>query len=91
MLEIMNSKEAAEYLRTSQYTLKARARAGLVPAAKFGREWRFRKSDLDEWLAAGGDDYEARVDEGLAAVTNERMLARESTAPLAEVEARLRR
>jgi excisionase family DNA binding protein len=26
------------------------ARSGEVPAIKVGKLWRFRKSDLDEWL-----------------------------------------
>lgn len=73
--EIMTSEEAAKYLRIGIVTLKKKARAGRIPAAKVGRAWRFRKSELDEWLHYGGEMYERQVDEGLAIVMKERMAA----------------
>lgn len=73
MSEIMTTQEVAEYLRTSVETIKRMARRGALPAAKLGRNWRFRKADIDDWLEAGGSAYEKQVDEGLAAVTRERM------------------
>jgi excisionase family DNA binding protein len=54
MPEVLTARQAAEFLQTSRDTLIRKARAGQIPAAKLGREWRFRKSDLDAWLAAGG-------------------------------------
>ena len=64
--DVMTAEQAAEFLQTSRDTVLRKARAGTLPAAKLGREWRFRKTDLDAWLAAGGDRYEALVDEGMA-------------------------
>lgn len=52
--EIMDISEAAEYLGLHPETLRDKARAGALPAAKLGRRWRFRKADLDEWLSRGG-------------------------------------
>jgi len=49
-----DNKEAAEYLRLSTDTLKRLARNGSLFAAKAGRQWRWRKSDLDDFLARGG-------------------------------------
>ena len=63
--DIMTAEQAAEFLQTSRDTVLRKARAGTLPAAKLGREWRFRRADLDAWLAAGGDRYEALVDEGM--------------------------
>jgi excisionase family DNA binding protein len=71
--DIMTSEEAAAYLRVGVDTLKRKARAGEVPAAKVGRRWRFRRAELDAWLGRGGDRYDLRVDEGLAAVVAERV------------------
>jgi len=88
-MDIMTAAEAAAYLRTSVYTLKARARAGTVPAMKLGREWRFNKADLDKWLTTGAAEYEALVDRGMAAVMNERMAAGGPSSTLAEVKERL--
>ena len=84
--EIMTSAEAAQYLRLGIDTLKRKARAGDIPAAKIGRSWRFRKPELDAWLSVGGDRYERMVDEGLGIVMRERMAdpANEKGMPLEE-------
>ncbi len=65
MSEIMTTQEVAEYLRTSVETIKRMARRGALPGAKLGRNWRFRKADIDDWLETGGTAYEKQVDEGL--------------------------
>ena len=52
--DILTAKEAAEYLKLSVETVKAKAREGLMPAAKIGREWRFSRRQLLEWIEEGG-------------------------------------
>ena len=42
-----------------------------MPAAKVGREWRFRRADLDEWLSEGGTLREQLEDEGLLMAMDE--------------------
>ncbi len=49
--EVLTLKEAAAYVRVSQKTLRERANAKQVPGQKVGREWRFLKKALDEWLS----------------------------------------
>ena len=48
--EVMDVEQAAQFLGFSAYTLREKARAGEVPAKKVGREWRFLRSVLLEWL-----------------------------------------
>lgn len=87
--DIMTSEEAAQYLRIGTVTLKKKARAGSIPAAKIGRAWRFQKKDLDRWLDAGGDLSEKQVDWALAELAKERMAEAEAKGqrgiPLEEV------
>lgn len=71
--DVMTAKQAAEFLQTSLATLLRKARAGELPAAKLGREWRFRRADLDRWLRQGGDRYERQVEEGMALEMRRRM------------------
>ncbi|MBM3472582.1 MAG: helix-turn-helix domain-containing protein [Armatimonadetes bacterium] len=71
--EIMTAQEAAQYLRLGIDTLKRWARAGEVPGRRIGRQWRFSKAALDDWLAQGGPEYEALVDRGLLEATEEAM------------------
>lgn len=52
VLEIMDIREAAEYLRFSKSTLYKMVAGGGVPAAKIRGEWRFKKSKLDAWIEA---------------------------------------
>ncbi|MFH1732575.1 MAG: DNA methyltransferase [Planctomycetota bacterium] len=49
---VMTLKEAAKYVRVSEKTLREKARAREVPSRRVGREWRFLKRALDEWLGA---------------------------------------
>lgn len=45
-----NAKTAASYLQINEKTLYRLIRDKRIPALKLGREWRFKKSLLDEWL-----------------------------------------
>lgn len=47
---MMSIFEAAEYLGVSQFSLRKMAREKAVPAGKIGRQWRFKKEDLDAFL-----------------------------------------
>ncbi|MFP5234357.1 MAG: helix-turn-helix domain-containing protein [Acidobacteriota bacterium] len=47
---LLDSREAAAYLRVHYKTLEAKARLGLVPAMKEGKSWLFRLSLLDEYI-----------------------------------------
>lgn len=85
--EVLTSEQAAEYLKLTTDALKRLARAGRVPAAKVGRRWRFRKADLDEWLARGGELEEQLVDAGMTTLRAARMAdpVSRKTRPLEEV------
>ncbi|UCG47510.1 MAG: helix-turn-helix domain-containing protein [Phycisphaerales bacterium] len=48
--DIMTLEEVAKYLRLKPQTIYAWAQKKKIPAAKLGKEWRFRKSLIDEWF-----------------------------------------
>ena len=48
--EVMDIRQASEYLGISGDTLYRYASEGFVPAFKLGNRWRFRKSLLDAWM-----------------------------------------
>jgi len=50
--EIMTVQDVARYLKLQPQTIYKWAQDGKIPAAKFGKEWRFRKSLVDRWLDA---------------------------------------
>ena len=50
MSDLMKINEVARYLRLSRDTVCRMAQTGRLPASKIGAQWRFRKSDIDEWL-----------------------------------------
>lgn len=47
---MMSIFDAAQYLGISVFSLRKLARERRVPAGKVGRQWRFRKDDLDMFL-----------------------------------------
>ena len=50
MREVMDIRQAAEYLGISGDTLYRYASEGFIPAFKLGNRWRFRRSLLDNWM-----------------------------------------
>ncbi|HXP07627.1 MAG TPA: helix-turn-helix domain-containing protein [Acidobacteriaceae bacterium] len=48
--EVMDIRQAADYLGISGDTLYRYASEGFIPAFKLGNRWRFRKSLLDTWM-----------------------------------------
>ncbi len=48
--EVMDIRQASEYLGISGDTLYRYASEGLIPAFKLGNRWRFKKSLLDAWM-----------------------------------------
>jgi excisionase family DNA binding protein len=60
--EIMTVEEVAKYLKLQPQTVYKWAQEGQIPGAKLGKEWRFRRQILDEWvdnsiiLSKGGFD-----------------------------------
>lgn len=48
--DIMTLEEVAAYLRLKPQTIYTWAQEKKIPAAKLGKEWRFRKSLIDKWF-----------------------------------------
>ena len=47
-------EELSEYLGISAVTIRFWIRSGKdIPAVRIGRQWRFRISDIDEWIISG--------------------------------------
>jgi excisionase family DNA binding protein len=46
----MTTEEVLEYLQVNLRTVYRLIKAGRIPAVRVGRQWRFRKQDLDAWL-----------------------------------------
>ncbi len=52
----MTLEEVADYLRLKPQTIYTWAQEKKIPAAKLGKEWRFRKSLIDKWFNQHIDD-----------------------------------
>ena len=50
--DILTIQELQHYLKIPKPTLYVLAQNGRIPAAKVGRHWRFRRTEIDEWLEA---------------------------------------
>lgn len=46
----LTTEEVLEYLQVNLRTVYRLIKAGRIPAVRVGRQWRFRKTDLDVWL-----------------------------------------
>jgi excisionase family DNA binding protein len=48
--EFLRTDEVLGYLRVTPRTIYRLIQTGDLPAVRIGRQWRFRRSDLDLWL-----------------------------------------
>ena len=48
----MTIEDVAKYLKMKPQTIYKWAQDGQIPGTKLGKEWRFRKHLLDEWIDA---------------------------------------
>jgi len=46
----LTTEEVIDYLQVNLRTVYRLIKAGKIPAVRVGRQWRFRKGDLDAWL-----------------------------------------
>ena len=46
----LTTEEVLEYLQVNLRTIYRLIKAGKIPAVRVGRQWRFRRRDIDAWL-----------------------------------------
>ena len=46
----LTTEEVLGYLKVNPRTIYRLIRSGELPAIRIGRQWRFRRSDLNEWI-----------------------------------------
>jgi len=47
---LLTIKDRAQYLHLNEMTVYSYAQKGKISGIKVGRNWRFRKEDVDRWL-----------------------------------------
>jgi excisionase family DNA binding protein len=69
----LTTEEVLEYLQVNLRTVYRLIKAGKIPAVRVGRQWRFRKRDIDAWL----DSQRPRGERSPAAAVADRPAGRE--------------
>lgn len=64
--EILTIDEVAAYLKAGKRTVYRLASNGKIPAFKLGGTWRFRRAELDQWIASQIGEATDAADEGCA-------------------------
>jgi excisionase family DNA binding protein len=59
--EVMNIRQASQYLGVSPDTLYKYVNEQKIPAFKLGNRWRFKKSKLDQWMEEKSNQMEVRT------------------------------
>lgn len=50
--QILTVKEVAEYLKVNERTIYRLATEKKIPAFRVGASWRFRREEVDSWIAS---------------------------------------
>ena len=58
--EVMNIRQASQYLGVRPDTLYKYVGEQKIPAFKLGNRWRFKKSKLDEWMEEKSNQMETK-------------------------------
>jgi excisionase family DNA binding protein len=58
--EVMDIREASEYLGVSRETLYKYVYEEKIPAFKLGNRWKFKKTVLDRWMEKQSAQFEQR-------------------------------
>jgi len=61
MTEFMTVEEVAGYLRVTEKTIYRLLRQGKIPATKVGKQWRFERASIDEWLRQSSVGVKASI------------------------------
>lgn len=59
--EVMDIREASQYLGVSRETLYKYVYEDRIPAFKLGNRWKFKKTVLDRWMEKQSTQYEERT------------------------------
>jgi excisionase family DNA binding protein len=59
--EVMNIRQASQYLGVSPDTLYKYVGEQKIPAFKLGNRWRFKKSRLDQWMEEKSSEMEPQT------------------------------
>lgn len=57
MSDLEGTRAAAKHLDLSEDTVRAHAKAGIIPAIKIGSRWRFDLEQVDAYLKAPADPW----------------------------------
>ena len=57
--EVMNIRQASQYLGVSPDTLYKYVTEEKIPAFKLGNRWKFKKTILDQWMEQKSSEAEA--------------------------------
>jgi len=58
--EVMNIRQASQYLGVSPDTLYKYVNEQKIPAFKLGNRWRFKKSRLDQWMEEKSSEMDSQ-------------------------------
>lgn len=50
MDRLLTIDEVADYMQVSRFTVYRLAKDRAIPATKIGRQWRFQKEEIDQWI-----------------------------------------
>ena len=50
MDSLLTIKEVARYMQVSRFTVYRLAKQRSIPASKIGRQWRFQKEEIEQWM-----------------------------------------
>ena len=61
--DVMTIEELSAYLKIPKSTLYKQAQGGKIPGQKIGKQWRFGKRAIDQWINDSGNSSDIETNE----------------------------
>jgi len=87
----LTTEEVLDYLQVNLRTIYRLIKAGRIPAVRVGRQWRFRKRDIDLWLSGHRQSGRAVADRPRVLIVDDEQAVRDlvaKTLAMAEYDVR---
>jgi len=85
----LTTEEVIDYLQVNLRTVYRLIKAGKLPAVRVGRQWRFRKRDVDAWLESQGSRQDRPIQQAVQPNGRRRVLVVDDESSMRELMSKI--
>jgi excisionase family DNA binding protein len=68
--EWLTVQDVADYLKLGKTKIYQYVQQGRIPGYKVGGQWRFQRTEIDEWIRSGQSDFHEEDEPSVSVIAN---------------------